>query len=242
MPWVQRHLADDPSWAIVTPPLVVSGERLLAAAEENHLFTGFDEIWVPERLPVSPPPEDVVLVAPNVFDVVLPDAVRNWLSQSGYRLGLGDGDGLNYVGTDPALARQLDLPIIGPGRVARDFVAQLKTIVPEDEIRLHPVRFDPDLYDINVEHDGWGITLSLDKRGESFGLLLDDYVIDRLSESEALAFIAALTAGRAVVRVSTVPIFGRIVSLEVELGSSRLSIRRNWGSGLADWERRLLES
>lgn len=122
MPWVQRHLADDPSWAMVTAPLVVSGERLLAAADENHLFTGFDEIWVPERLPVSTPPEDVVLVAPNVFDVVLPDAVRNWLSQCGYRLGLGDGDGLNYVGTDPTLARQLDLPIIGPGRVARDFV------------------------------------------------------------------------------------------------------------------------
>ena len=86
------------------------------------------------------------------------------------------------------------------------------------------------------------MTLSLDKRGESFGLLLDDYVIDRLSESEALAFVAALTAGRAVMRVSIVPIFGRIVSLDVELGSSRSSIRRNWGSGLADWEQRLLGS
>jgi hypothetical protein len=109
MPWVQRYLADDPSWAVLNNPLIISGERLLAAAKEKKLFTGFDEIWVPERVPVSPPPSYVSLVAPNVFDV-LPHDIGQWLSQSGYRLGLGDGDGLNYVGTDPALARELDLP------------------------------------------------------------------------------------------------------------------------------------
>jgi hypothetical protein len=126
---------------------------------------------------------------------------------------------------------------------AIEFVGQLKTIVPEDEIRLHAVRFDADLYDIDVEHGEWAITVSLDKQGESFRVLLDAYVIDGLSASDVLAFIAALKEGRAVVRVSTVPILGRSVSLDLELGASRrVSTRRKWGSGLADWEQRLLES
>jgi hypothetical protein len=131
---------------------------------------------------------------------------------------------------------------LGAREVAADFVELLKAIVDEDEIRLYSVRFDADLYDIEVTHDAWGITLSLDGRGESFRLLLDDYVIDGLSPSEALGFIAALAAGRALVRVSKVPIFGRSVNLDVDLGSSRrLSTRRRWGSGLASWEQRLLE-
>jgi hypothetical protein len=126
--------------------------------------------------------------------------------------------------------------------VAEAFVESLKAIIDEDKIRMYPVSFDANLYDIEITHDAWGITLSLDGRGESFRLLLDNYVIDGLSPSEALGFIAALVAGRALVRVSKVPIFGTSVNLDVDLGSSRrLSTRRRWGSGLASWEQRLLE-
>lgn len=118
----------------------------------------------------------------------------------------------------------------------------MKAIVDADEIRLYSVSFDADLYDIEVTHDTWGITLSLDKRGETLRLLLDDYVIEGLSPSETLEFIATLVADRAVVRVSRVPIFGKYVDLDVDLASSRrISTRRRWGSGLANWEERLLE-
>ena len=110
MPWVRRNLDRDASWAISTDPLVISGDRLLAAAQEDNILNGFDEIWVPERVPASPPPSYVSLVAPNVFDV-LPRDIRDWMQKSGWRLGLGDGDGLNYVVSDLPLARQLDLPI-----------------------------------------------------------------------------------------------------------------------------------
>ena len=123
MPWVRRHLDRDASWAISTDPLVISGDRLLAAAQEDNIFNGFDEIWVPERVPASPPPSYVSLVAPNVFDV-LPRDIGEWLSQSGYRLGLGDGDGLNYAGTDFALARELDLPITDQERRGGKFESQ----------------------------------------------------------------------------------------------------------------------
>jgi hypothetical protein len=127
--------------------------------------------------------------------------------------------------------------------VAEAFVESLKAIIVEDKIRMYPVSFDANLYDIEITHDAWGITLSLDGRGESFRVLLDDYYeIDGLSPPEAIEFIAALVAGRALVRVSKVPIFGRSVNLDVDLGSSRrLSTRRRWGSGLASWEQRMLE-
>jgi hypothetical protein len=127
--------------------------------------------------------------------------------------------------------------------VAEAFVESLKAIIVEDKIRMYPVSFDANLYDIEIRHDAWGIMLSLDGRGESFRVLLDDYYeIDGLSPPEAIEFIAALVAGRALVRVSKVPIFGRSVNLDVDLGSSRrLSTRRRWGSGLASWEQRLLE-
>ena len=130
--------------------------------------------------------------------------------------------------------------------VAADFVERLKAIVDDDEIRLHLVKFFPDfpdLYDVEVTHDDWGMTLSLDQRGESLRLLLDDYVIEELSPPEVLEFIAALVAGRALVRVSKRRIFGRFVNLDVDLSSSRrFSTQRRWGSGLAGWEQRLLEA
>ena len=127
--------------------------------------------------------------------------------------------------------------------VAADFVERLKPIIDEDRIRMYPVSFDANLYDIEITHDAWGITLSLDRRGELIRLLLDDYVIEELSPPEALEFIAALVAGRALVRVSKRRIFGRFVNLDVDLSSSRrFSTQRRWGSGLAGWEQRLLEA
>jgi hypothetical protein len=125
--------------------------------------------------------------------------------------------------------------------VAADFVERLKAIIDEDRIRIYPLSFDANLHDIEITHDAWGMTLSLDRRGEFIRLLLDDYVVEELSPPEALEFIAALVAGRARVRVSKLPIFGRLVNLDVDLGSRRFSTQRRWGSGLASWEHRLQE-
>ena len=127
---------------------------------------------------------------------------------------------------------------------ALDFVQRLKAIVDWDEMRLHSVSFDADLYDIELTHGAWGMTVSLDKQGKHCRLLLDpDYRIEELTPSEALEFIAALVADRALVRVSKAPIFGKYVDLDVHLGSSRrFSTRRGWGSGLTGWEDRLLEA
>lgn len=126
---------------------------------------------------------------------------------------------------------------------AAGFADKLRLIIPTEEIRLHGMKFDADLFDVEVEHNGWGITVSFDKRGKSLRLLLDDYVIENLTEKDALSFIDALAAGRAKVRVSKVPVFGKTVRLELQARSSqRFSTRRRWGPGLADWERSLLAS
>ena len=50
--------------------------------------------------------------------------------------------------------------------VAEDFVQRLKAIVDWDEIRLHSVSFDADLYDIQLTHGAWGMIVSLDKLGK----------------------------------------------------------------------------
>ena len=126
-------------------------------------------------------------------------------------------------------------------QVAEQFVARLQSVVDQHEISWRPVSFDPDLFDIEVTHGDWSLIVSLDKPGETARIHLDDYVIEGITSTEAIEFVAALIAGRAHVRVSKTPIIGRSVHLEVDLGPSRrLSERRRWGSGLAGWEQRLL--
>ena len=112
----------------------------------------------------------------------------------------------------------------------------MKAFLPESEVRLHPVKFDPDLSDIDVEHNGWWITLSFDKQGESVRLVLDGYRIDSIPASEAPGFIAALSQGRAAVRVAKTLMFLRLVTLDVEVAPARhISETRNWVKGLSDW-------
>jgi hypothetical protein len=127
-------------------------------------------------------------------------------------------------------------------KAVEDFVERLKAVAG-GEVELRAVRFASDLYDIEVTHEALGMTVCLGNGGETLRLLVDpDYVIEGLSPPETLEFVAALVAGRAIVRVSEMRIFGKVVDIDVELGPSRhLTARRNWGSGLASWERQLLE-
>lgn len=116
---------------------------------------------------------------------------------------------------------------------AAGFADKLRLIIPTEEIRLHGMKFDADLFDVEVEHNGWGITVSFDKRGKSLRLLLDDYVIENLTEKDALSFIDALAAGRAKVRVSKVPVFGKTVRLELQ--RVRRSGSQHAGDGDQAW-------
>jgi len=108
MPWAVAKGRSDPGWALSTSPLVISGSSTVELLDQN-LFTGFDELWVPAQMPVTDPPDDANLVAPRALDVEVPPAVLAWLTLSGCRLGVGDGEGMNYVVRDSDLGSGLGL-------------------------------------------------------------------------------------------------------------------------------------
>lgn len=110
MPWAAARIRDNADWALSVTPLVISGQDLVRLAHDS-IFHGFDEIWVTAEKPTISPPADVYLVAPRELKNPAPDAVQHWMKSSGSRLGLGDGDGLNFVVADIDLGRQLHLPI-----------------------------------------------------------------------------------------------------------------------------------
>jgi hypothetical protein len=108
MPWAAERCLENPRWALSKDPLVISGAHLIQVLDEYELFTGFDEVWIASRLPIPAPPDGVYLAAPrNLGDRIPPDIAR-WMGVAGCRLGLGDGDGTNWVATDLRLARALE--------------------------------------------------------------------------------------------------------------------------------------
>jgi tRNA threonylcarbamoyladenosine biosynthesis protein TsaE len=90
-------------------PWVVPGEEVVDLAHRG-LLNGFDEVWVLAGPDADAPPDGAAIVAPVRLDEGVPEATAAWLARSGARLGLGDGEGLNYVATDVALAAALGLP------------------------------------------------------------------------------------------------------------------------------------
>lgn len=109
MPWVRAYRLINPDWALSLFPLVLSGASTVALLKDDRLFTGFDELWIPARLPVPEPPGDAYLVAPRELDVESPGTILHWLRVSGCRLGIGDGGGMNYAVADSALGRDFGL-------------------------------------------------------------------------------------------------------------------------------------
>lgn len=85
-------------------PFVINGEVLQDLVSRNDLFTGFDEIWLlSDEVSAGPPPE-VSLVAPMRLANSPSPEIQNWMMTSGSKLGLGDGDGLNFVGELPLVS------------------------------------------------------------------------------------------------------------------------------------------
>jgi hypothetical protein len=109
MPWAVARGEQDPQWALSTSPLVISGAATFSLLDDSDLFAGFDELWIPSQLPVANPPDEAFLVAPRELDGEAPVGVLSWVSRLRCRLGVGDGEGLNYVADDLGLAAALGL-------------------------------------------------------------------------------------------------------------------------------------
>ena len=87
--------------------VVLSGQQTVLLARKYLLFTHFDEVWLFSEAPTEPKPEVVGIVAPYNLGEEVPPEVADWMYRSGCIVGLGDGDGLNYVTVDERVAREL---------------------------------------------------------------------------------------------------------------------------------------
>src|SRR4051794_2528830 len=63
MPWARDERKARQGWALSVDPLVISGLELARIADS--LFYGFDEIWIPAKLPVPAPPSNGLVVGPT---------------------------------------------------------------------------------------------------------------------------------------------------------------------------------
>jgi hypothetical protein len=106
---VRRALAEhvDEEFREVGSGVLLSGQQTVLLARKYLLFTHFDEVWLFREAPMEPKPEGVRIVAPYNLSEEVPTEVANWMRRSGCIVGLGDGDGLNYVTVDERVARQL---------------------------------------------------------------------------------------------------------------------------------------
>jgi len=70
----------------------------------SGLFTGLDEVWLCTRVPRLPKPATIRITAdvPLVAGGVSAELV-DWMDANGCLVGLGDGDGVNYVTLRPDL-------------------------------------------------------------------------------------------------------------------------------------------
>jgi hypothetical protein len=87
--------------------VLLSGKQLVMLVRKYLLLTHFDEVWLFREAPMGPKPEVVSIVAPYNLSEGVPTEVADWMWRSGCVVGLGGGDGLNYVTVDESVARQL---------------------------------------------------------------------------------------------------------------------------------------
>ena len=85
--------------------LRTDGLRILA---EDGFFNGFDEVWLFRGVPAEDKPPGIRLTSDRPLPDLPPAELALWMAASGCRLGLGDGDGLNYVTPDEALADAIE--------------------------------------------------------------------------------------------------------------------------------------
>jgi hypothetical protein len=108
----ERLISADPDSWFLGSAVVVPGKNIARLDQALNLFNGFDELWCFSRKPKLAKPKDVWLVAPlNMESDAISPELRDWMVASGCQLGLGDGEGLNFI---TPLRETADLLVRGP--------------------------------------------------------------------------------------------------------------------------------
>ncbi len=87
--------------------LLLPTELLLDTDSSNRIFFGFDEIWFFPRKRIQPKPPTATLVGPARLNQARFNKLGKWMSDNGCSLGLGGGEGVNFVVRAHGLARYL---------------------------------------------------------------------------------------------------------------------------------------
>jgi hypothetical protein len=89
--------------------LLLPGDRIENLHQRFNLFNGFDEIWCFNERPRLVKSSDLSIVAPlNLAVDDTPPLLASWMKQSGCKLGLGDGIGMNIVTPDLSLMTMIE--------------------------------------------------------------------------------------------------------------------------------------
>ena len=81
--------------------------QLVECDSRHRLFHGFDELWFSPSPPATPKPDSAWIVGPNRISQGNLDRLGEWMTSNDCSLGLGDGDGLNFVVKAMGLMRHL---------------------------------------------------------------------------------------------------------------------------------------
>lgn len=84
--------------------VVLDVATLLELVEQHDFLTGFDEVWLCAEIPESSKPGPLRITSDTPLSGEPPAGLAKWMRASGCLVGLGDGDGLNVVTFDRALA------------------------------------------------------------------------------------------------------------------------------------------
>lgn len=87
--------------------LLMPTKLLLEADSQQRLFFGFDEVWFFPTEQIEARPDSVSLVGPKRIDPTSIEKLGRWMSDHSCSLGLGDGDGLNFIVKAQGLVRYL---------------------------------------------------------------------------------------------------------------------------------------
>jgi hypothetical protein len=89
---------------VVDDDVAIEFATLATLIDEHGMFSGFDEIWFCSRAPVMGKPKHLRITSDRPLESEPSAALVEWMTASSCSIGLGDGDGLNFVTRDRALA------------------------------------------------------------------------------------------------------------------------------------------
>ena len=87
--------------------LLVPTELLLETDARSQIFFGFDEVWFFPSKNIQPKPTSVSLVGPARLNQARLNRIGKWMANNSCSLGIGGGEGLNFVVRAHGLVRFL---------------------------------------------------------------------------------------------------------------------------------------